>query len=64
MKCWRCGKKLKPNNVQILHLISGYLCQYVATIEPAIRVGLVFSGIFMMADIIDYKHKKNLYPDR
>lgn len=30
----------------------------------AIRVGLVFSGIFMMADIIDYKHKKNLYPDR
>nr|DAV52509.1 MAG TPA: co-chaperone HscB [Caudoviricetes sp.] len=23
MKCWRCGKKLKPNNVQILHLISG-----------------------------------------
>lgn len=24
----------------------------------AIHVGLVFSGIFMMADIIDYKHKK------
>lgn len=23
MKCWRCGKRLKPNNVQILHLICG-----------------------------------------
>lgn len=23
MKCWRCGRKLKPNQVHILHLISG-----------------------------------------
>lgn len=30
----------------------------------AIRVGLVFSGFFILVDIIDYKHKKNLYPNR
>lgn len=23
MRCWRCGKKLKRDNVQILHLICG-----------------------------------------
>lgn len=44
MQCWRCGKKLKRDNVQILHLICGLSVPVCANDRQCYPKGLILKG--------------------